>query len=762
MKIISLILALVMLTQVFAVSIFSVETAEEESSDIVYDDIGEVNSCLYSPGEKRVTISGRVNHDIMVTHSDYKLAVYRLEHTQTLESVLFDSGSKPVATAAISIKFEFAVKDDGNNERFSRYAVVIYNPNGDIKPIGDPVYPSVISKYSFNQGDKTYYKGVSTELTSSAINANAYTAVVKVSLDKLMSENSTGYLYSMWDSYIYFDREYIGLLDAQIRSLTTTDTKVYLQFELSLVPECGVTAIIGSRLTDTAVPDMRSAYTVSLIAAFTDFLCDRYSNSANGIISGIILGERVDDFFSDNTMELSEYAENYAYYMLVAGGVARSVNNSIDIVMPFGDTDAYSSNAKTTMSAELLEMVCAFFDEYLANPFPFSTMIESEALPYGISNDTLVSGNFSMVKYNGINADAASVYSEYLASVAKKYSNAPENFIFMWRVPDTVSGNELTAAYSYSYFKLLGNDMLSSFVVSFADAEKLNNYSLFPEIMNIMKYIDTSECFNITNPQLDLLKASNWYTVIPDMYSEKLDTVRMIDIVDRGSVPADNVGSFDYFDFSYYTNISSWFGGVGCKSYKIDYSSICGRSLMVSFSGESLGPTEYSEIYCYYDYPENFCFTDDIAVTLGIENEAVDKGAVYEMKIVFGMDKNISEITTVCNAYEKTTLVLDISEFSAVSMADYIKIGVRELTDAEGGFTLSLSSMTGYSSEFLSDELESKITEERLRIRNMLDEKSSKDEDETSENTALVVVGVSIVVAVIGIGVFMCIRREEE
>ncbi|MBE6596338.1 MAG: hypothetical protein E7641_01585 [Ruminococcaceae bacterium] len=763
MKIIAVILALLMLTQIFSVSILAAETGNgEESSVIVYDDIGEISSCLYSASDKKVTISGRINHDIMVTHSDYKLAVYRLEHTQSLEEVVLDPQVKPVATASISIKFEFAVKDDGNNERFSRYAVVIYNQRGDIKPIGEPVYPSVTSKYSFEKGDKSYYKGAMTELTSAAINANVSTSVIRISLDKLMSDGSTGYLYSMQDSYIYFDKEYIGELDAKIKSLTTTDSKVYLQFLLSSTPEGSVDTLVGSNLTDTAVPDMRSPQTVSLVAAFTDFLCERYSNSSRGRVSGIILGERVDDFFSDNVMGLSEYAENYAYYMLVVGGVARSSSSEMDIVMPFGDTDAYSANAKTRVSAELLEVVCAFYDGYLANEFPFSTMIETASLPYGISNETIANGKFSSVKYSGINADRAAVYSEYLASVAEKYSNAPRHFTFMWSVPKNISGNELTAAYSYSYFKLLGNDMLSSFVISFNSSEKLQDYSLFPEIMKIMKYIDTAESQNVTKPQLDILRASSWRDVISDIYSGKTDTARIISIVKQDSVPADNVGSFDYFDFSYYTNISSWFGGTGCTSLKIDYGNICGRSLMATFNGESLGPTEYSELYCYYDYPENFAFTTDIAITLGIENDSADKGAIYEVKIVFGMDNNISEATAVCNAYEKTTVILDIAEFCNLSMADYVMIGVRELTDTEGGFTLSLSSVTGYSSEFLSDELESKITEERLRIRNMLDEESEQNEEEKSANTILIVVGVSIIVIVIGIGVFMCIRREEE
>ena len=92
-------------------------------------------------------------------------------------------------------------------------------------------------------------------------------------------------------------------------------------------------------------------------------------------------------------------------------------------------------------------------------------------------------------------------------------------------------------------------------------------------------------------------------------------------------------------------------------------------------------------------------------------------------------------------------------------MADYIKISVRKLTGGDEGYSLALSSVVGYSSEYLSEELEELISEERLRIRDSLDE--SEEDNNGGKNTVMIVAGVAIVVAFIGVGIFMCFRNDE-
>ena len=725
--------------------------------------IGDVSSCLYDPESKKVSVSGVIDHGVMVTHDSYRIALYSVSEGQTLGEILESEDSKPLASAAISVKFDFVVDAKTNAERFSKYAVVIYNGKGDVKLIEEPKYPSVKSSYTYEIGNKSNYKGVSTELTSSAVDAGAATVIVPVYLEKLLSSGSTGYVYPLQGSYIYFDKGYIGELDVRIKSATAVGSRVYLQFLLSSGADCGIMELDVRTDYGYEMPDMSSEQTVNLISAFTSFLCDRYNSNNLGRIDGIILGRKVDSFSTDTSdVTLDGYAENYFYYMLVIGSVARAYLSDIDIVMPLSDKNDYFAEDNGSADpgpAILLAKICGLLDTQVVNLFPFSTLVETESVPYGVLNELLGENRSSAVEYDGINADNTELYANYLKVLGEKYDNAPNSFIFVWSVSKGISGNLLSCTYAYSYFKLLANDEISSFVVSFTDIESDSNYGAFPEIAKIFKYIDTKDSFSATADQLKLLGAGNWYAVIDGMYSGRVDRKRILALNALGSVPDNIIGSYSYYDFSYYTNLSLWFKGNDCDSLKIDYNDVSGRSLEAHFNGALGVPSEYSEIFCSYDYPENLVFTPYLSFKFSFESDDGNKDSLYEIKIVIGSDDNTAEVSRVCRGYEAVDLMLDVSAFNEISMVEYVKIGVRRLTAEPVGYSLSLASIKGYSANNTSDELEQLISNERLRIRDLL-----KEEGDTSQMVSKVLIGAGViaVVAVIGIGIFMCFKREEE
>ena len=732
-------------------------TAATTNNKYVADgDIGDVSSCLYDPETKKISVSGVIDHGVMVTHDSYKIALYSVPEGQTLGEILESENSKPLASAAISVKFDFVVDAKTNVERFSKYAVVIYNERGDTKLIEEPKYASVRSTYTYEIGDKGGYKGVSTELTSTAIGAGAATVIVPVYLENLLSSASTGYVYPLQGSYIYFDKDYVGELDVRIRSATASGSRVYLQLLLSRGADCGVEVLDGNTKNNYDMPDMSSTETVNLITAFTSFLCNRYASNNLGKVNGLILGRKVDSSsLYGVTLTLDEYARNYFYYMLVIGSVAREYLPDVDVVMPLSDKNDYSAKNGEAGPSVLLDKMCSLLDTQVVNSFPFSTLVETEAVPCDVVERLLEQD----VSYSGIDADSTEVYSRYISTLKKKYTNAPNSFMFVWTVPEEISGNLLSCSYAYSYFRLLSNKDISSFVVSFVDAESRLNYEAFPEIAKIFKYIDTKDSFSATADQLRLLGAANWYSVIDEMYTGRLDTRRVLPLKVLGFVPDNIMGSYAYYDFSYYTNLSLWFKGNDCDSLKIDYNDVSGRSLEAHFKGDTGAPSEYSEIFCSYDYPENLVFTPYVSFKLSLECDGESLDSVYEVKLVVGSDKNTAEVSRICRGYESVDLMVDMSQFSEISMVEYIKIGIRRLSAEPVGYSLSLASIKGYSTENTSEELEQLIANERLHIRDMLQE-----EDDPSQvvNRVLIGAGVVAVVVVIGIGVFMCFRREEE
>ncbi len=764
-KIAALLLCFAMMFNFFALLAISHTSAADTSSSflsIVEDEeIGKINSCIYDASSKKIEINGTISHDIMVTHGGYRIAVYAIPFGKTFSDIMNNAELEPLASSAISVKFSFSISVDSVSERFSMYAVVIYNEEGEIKTVGRPKCPSARSSYSFTAGDKNYYKGVSSSLVSVSSDTGASTSIIPVYLDKLLNNSSKGYLYSLDGSYIYFDKEYVERLDAQIKSLAATGCRVYLQFIQAYTALNGVTVLAQQSADEYGIPDMSIDKTVSLISGFTDFLCERYKSNRIGI-SGIVLGSRADELYDGAEDGFLQYALNYTRYMMIVGNIARSIIPLVDIVLPVSDCNSYDKKTDNKLPvsnpSSLLDAVCANLDDFFVDEFVFSAMLETSKTPYGITTETLESGDFSTDGYDGVNADNIYLFSDYLDILKHEYDSSPKSFMFLWSVPKSVNGNVLACAYAYSYFKLLPYAKISSFTISFEENEKSGDFTQYPEIANIMKYIDTSDGFEVTKPQLKLLDAANWYSIV-DMYSGKLDIKRILNIAPQ-ALPANAIGSYAYYDFSYYADVSAWFAGNDCDSLKIDYSDISGRALKAHFKANLNSPSEFSELYCSYEYPENFVYTPHMVLDFSIKNDNEIKNALYEVKVLFGSGKNVTEVSEIFSPYEKVSLSFNISDFNGVSMADYIKIGIRCITGDNGGYSLSLSSISGYSTEYSSDELSVLISDERLRIRDMIEK--NDDGESQSINTVMVIAGVIVVIAVIGIGVFMCFRTEEE
>ena len=739
------------------------------------DDVGDISSIFYDDKEKKININGTVAHGTMVSRNEDKLEVYRIPIGADAADVISDESKKPVISADISVKFHFSIKAEGAVDRFSAYVVVIRGKSGEWTTIGEPLYAAVDTPEIDADRDISAYKGISTTLTSNATAAGVGSAIVPVNFEQLLSHSSTGYLYSLQGTHIYFDKQYINDLDIKIKSYSAVGADVYLQFMFNEDGDSGVVAL-PTPAGVSSVPDMRSEQNLTLISAFTEFLCDRYVG-----ISGIILGERVDEAYSESgDMSVREYAENYAQYMLTVANVARSFDANTDIVLPLGDRNSYTAkvqnDADELTGAQLLLDVSDFLDCSHVGRFAYSTMIETASIPYGISEATLKSKEFAFGSYDGINADTADIFGAYIDTLSADHRSTPISFIFKWIPNADTTGNVLACAYSYSYFKLMGISNINSFVVSFEDLEAAGNYATQDEISNIIKNIDTSLCFDVTAPQLKQLGVSNWYSIIKNMYSGKFDTRRIISAEMYDALPEEILGSYVYYDFMYHTDLALWSAGNFCDSLKIDHSKTSGRSLRAHFTPNLRTPTEYSEFFCDYDYPENYVFTPYVSIGFSIDEDEVNtaakteeaqvtptpKKSLYEVKITMGSEFTVSELTTVCAAGEEQEVIFDMSDFSADAMVEYIKISVRSLgsADTAKGYTFSLATVLGHSTVYTAGELSGLIADERLRIRDMYDDTEA---DEVSEkSTWMIMMGAGLIIVVIGVGVFMCFRREDD
>ena len=198
------------------------------------------------------------------------------------------------------------------------------------------------------------------------------------------------------------------------------------------------------------------------------------------------------------------------------------------------------------------------------------------------------------------------------------------------------------------------------------------------------------------------------------------------------------------------------FAGKGCSDVSISYNSMFDRALSAQFSADRLAPTDYAYLFCSYEYPENFVYTPRLAFLLSIEGEE-KRSDIFEVKISFHNGRNVYEYSHVVQTSKEREIIVDLSEFSKEFMAESMRISVRPMSEASGSYTLNISSITGKSDDYSSEELYEKISAERLLIRNSAD---SLDTDNKEMNIVIIVMAI-VVALIIGVMLFVFLKREE-
>lgn len=363
-------------------------------------DSGTVTSCKYDYIRSTVTVSGTVNHKVLTSSSDAKVAIFRVMPWENAEDVILES--QPLSEQPVSIKFDFSVPCPEVIDRLCMYAVALIMPDGERKLMTSPRYPDCTSV----SASSLDFKGISTVNVADAVEYGAGSIVIDVYLDKLESGKQSGYLYSIDDYIFYFDRAYIDSLDVLVRSCYAAGTDVILRFLVSSPSVEPVVTDIEPEVPDdtddpageetetdvTPALPKYSAISVENIKetvrlfAYTDYLVSRYSGSSNGKISGIIIGRGADDpgIYNNSYAFGSFYFDLYARAAAVIG-IASGKNLSggkIALIIPVTDRIACGEYEN---SYDFLDYVC----DYLSSrtTLTYTVMLESTSNPYGLYDE---------------------------------------------------------------------------------------------------------------------------------------------------------------------------------------------------------------------------------------------------------------------------------------------------------------------------------------------------------------------------------------
>ncbi len=702
-------------------------TAEE--SYATHGSSGVSYSCVYNDSTGKILISGTVTHDACITYKDHVIKLYKVGPLESFYEAISDPEMAPIASADISIRFNFSLNVVDTLDLFSKYVIVFVSAEGSFSYISDFFYPTVFSDYELDDKKDTF-KGViygeSTELAS----VSPATTIIDIDLNAIFNNGFSGYYYSMGDTGIFFDREYVKGIDTRIRALSTEGARVYLRL---LVP------------TDTGyiMPNLNSEDEIRRMYACCDFLSERYSSFENGRLSGIILGSAVEDGFINS----ERYFELLALYGLIVNVAVRKNVPSADIVYPFSSNNFDGGEFRRTV----IETLSAIFDERYRE-FDFSVMITSSHTPYGITNANL---NKINLKYTDptdvVTISGAEEFSDYLDELGKKYVSAPKSFIYYWEADEELNGSALCAAYAYSYYILYSVSGVSSFVAD------IDSSTAFADVKSIIRAIDTENSRSATDYYSEYFGTDGWSGVIEGYdkqgYSAREEyTVSALDVV-----PNDAKGEFYYYDFSKATKIAPWREGVGSVGLSIDYGASGDRALRAQFDTSELSNTDYAQLICVDQYPESYLHSPYLVFELMVEVADGD-GLLYEIKIRIGNGRSFIECAKALSAGEREKIIIDTTEFSSKHPGEYISISVRPLSTEGDDFSLYLSSVVGVSTEYDDGELADCISLERLKTREEITDAS--DAADEKKDSGIVIIFVALFV-MFGIMLFVFLKHDD-
>ncbi len=741
-KICAFIVCIAMIIPFFVSSASAVQADNTElNNNVVY------YTCDYDASSKQVIIEGTVNHDFMVSHSDYIIKVVSVLPGEDFDNInIYDRSV--LAEAFMSVKFTFFIKADSNAERYSKYAVIFFSPDGEDLIVGEPKIPSVSSAFSYDSDKRIGFKGILADNMSLISDSGAGTVIIDVDFGKMLGETSDSILYPMNDSYIHIKKSYISELDKKAVSAAVGGGRVYFRLLLN-ADETFIEPFSYSKEKKYSIPNVYSETVIDYIYALTSFLAERYCDKYNGIY-GIIAGTCIDETENVNSIgdiDAEEYAELYTLYITVLANAVRRNDNTADVVIPLSSANDYTSNLSTAVRIRpsvLLEKIIYRLDNTVSGDFDCSAMIESETTPLGITPNNIGDGINLGYKENTASLGASNIsdFTDYLEVLSKRYDNVPSNIIYLWHSAPSLVGDALCCSYAYNYYTLAKNSAVSSFVADFGE----NTASA----EGLLKYIDTDKSNEYLSKLLRYFKDMSWVDDKPAVKRVLIEKELF------SSKPNGMSGFFNYMDFTSSSVFECMNVGANCDYIRSDYDSYGTRALHVGINPLELGET--AECIGFFKYGEDYSYTDFLSLKFKVSDVTADEGALYEVSLTVGMDNSRIVASGYVQNGAVSELFFDVSDFSAISYGDCIKISVRCLSGESEALSLWLYELNGYSDEYTSEELVKLIEASRRNIR------GEKENDDGSFDYTLIitVAGIMFAIGAVAVGLFMVFRREND
>lgn len=633
------------------------------------DSFAVLTSFAYDRADGSIVIRGSIKYEFLTKYRNARLVLYALE----MDADRIPYGMIPVAAIPMSSRFDFTLEDVSLEDRMKAYAVAIVDEGGAVLSSLAPRVPATKAEALSHS---VFFKGVHSDFGVAAARANAKLAVIDVDLERLVSDKTgDGQLYALSGRSFYFDRQYVSFLDDEIRTSYKNGMQVYLRLISSKNSEHGLSGVVATTSEERFC-----------LYAYADFLCNRYSSSSRGVVSGLIYGTAADETRLLG-MSVKEYTRLYADSLFVLCEVADSFDREIEVTVPI--SDFFEKNADELSPRIFLVSLGNALQQRYFNLPRIGLLVESRVL----------SGEGD--KKQNLGFENLADFSAFLERLSDTYPTISEKYLYYWNPTDLSNRDLLKASLLHGYYALACEDNAYGFVFS---TDSIHDLSLAEEVMNVFQLADTRRGEKNSVLALGTLRVEDWPELIEGYSKEKIPETEHRETTDVITPPFRFFGDCYLWDFSQMGNNYGWVAGNGCKSLAMEKNEETNRALAIKML--PLAENNYaSELIYRFDETRDFSAVDALSFVFRIDAPT----GKYRVTVQMCSDTSMAEATFLLETDKLSEIYLNTSGMFEGETVRCIRIFTVPASGQLGEYKLSIGSISAHSTTLRAGQLEASV-----------------------------------------------------
>lgn len=626
-------------------------------SSRTYITYGDITSARLSADEKQIIITGEIPREFVTEFEGCELYLYALDLNEDPKEADYDN--LPVlATHGISTKFTFRldVGKQSGDSIFKKYVVKI---SSTPKVFVDT--PTYVSAGDTTSAKKEITIGYSSSDLSGTAESLSEIGVVDISINKLLSSVSSGYMQASAGRYNYFDKSYVDLLDSKIAALYSSGVAVTARLVVDGKELDGL-YFDSSADSDAYLINVGDERGYGLVRAAIEFLVTRYSDARKGVIDAFIIGEKVNvgrDVSGAPNMSVTDLVNSYANAMRLVYISAANCGANVRVYASVGDI--YRSNYVVLRNNETdTELFVKALGEYIGDEgyFPWGVCVESVE---GMSGER-------------ITASEKRIFSSFLSDMSA-YSGAS--------VMKTSLMRDGTAAIE-EFIQAAELGFVGKYV--FSDVSGTN--------AKLIRALNTGDERLIETVGAD---AKAYASLVS---TGKIKTRKYSLGEALLAKPEKLIGSYVYYDFNTHTGIGGFTTSYYAESVRVAEDRAETPVLLAKIDKSLYGENDSAELSgvgVVFDTPKSFSLTPVLSFDVALSGADNTELASSDIVIRLTSKTKVYEYIANVGMGEFNTVYIDLGR-QASETFESVQVLVKD--NAAKSFELSVDNITGYSREY--------------------------------------------------------------